>query len=134
MTNEERFVNELIGYIFAYPDDDYMTTECLCRKLLKHGLIDKVDGYYEPKDEPQTDAFTKWAKSVADSYRDEPQTDVTDINDGKKYGKKYGMSSLHCVDCTHYGDYEICIKCDDNYSRYKSYYEPKDEPQTERSE
>lgn len=49
------FVAELIDYIFDYPDDDYMTTECLCRKLLKHGLIDKVDGYYEPKDEPQTD-------------------------------------------------------------------------------
>ena len=45
------FVVELIDYIFDYPDDDYMTTECLCRKLLKHGLIDKVDGYYEPKDE-----------------------------------------------------------------------------------
>ena len=45
------FVVELIDYIFDYPNDDYMTTECLCRKLLKHGLIDKVDGYYEPKDE-----------------------------------------------------------------------------------
>ena len=44
MTNEEKFVNELIGYIFAYPDDDYMTMECLCRKLYKHGLIDKKDG------------------------------------------------------------------------------------------
>ena len=50
MTKEEQFVNELIGYIFAYPDDDYMTMECLCRKLVKHGLIDKVDGYYEPKE------------------------------------------------------------------------------------
>ena len=49
------FVVELIDYIFDYPNDDYMTTECLCRKLLKHGLIDKVDGYYEPKDEPQTE-------------------------------------------------------------------------------
>lgn len=44
MSNEEAFVNELIGYIFAYPDDDYMTMECLCRKLHKHGLIDKKDG------------------------------------------------------------------------------------------
>ena len=44
MTKEEQFVNELIGYIFAYPDDDYMTMECLCRKLHKHGLIDKKDG------------------------------------------------------------------------------------------
>jgi len=44
MSNEEAFVNELIGYIFAYPNDDYMTMECLCRKLYKHGLIDKKDG------------------------------------------------------------------------------------------
>ena len=44
MTNEEKFVNELIGYIFAYPEDDYMTMECLCRKLHKHGLLDKKDG------------------------------------------------------------------------------------------
>ena len=40
------FVVELIEYIFEYPDDDYMTMECLCRKLHKHGLIDKKDGYY----------------------------------------------------------------------------------------
>ena len=38
------FVDELIGYIFSYPYDDYMTMECLCRKLHKHGLIDKQDG------------------------------------------------------------------------------------------
>ena len=50
------FVVELIEYIFEYPDKDYMTMECLCRKLVKHGLIDKVDGRYEPKDEPQTNA------------------------------------------------------------------------------
>ena len=60
MTNEEKFVNELIGYIFAYPDDDYMTMECLCRKLHKHGLIDKKDGewtcnFIERADTPQTD-------------------------------------------------------------------------------
>ena len=60
MTNEEKFVNELIGYIFAYPDDDYMTLECLCRKLHKHGLIDKKDGewtcnFIERADTPQTE-------------------------------------------------------------------------------
>lgn len=59
MSNEEVFVNELIGYIFAYPEDDYMTMECLCRKLHKHGLIDKKDGewttdFIERKTEPQT--------------------------------------------------------------------------------
>lgn len=41
------FVVELIEYIFEYPDDDYMTMECLCRKLVKHGLLDKADGYYQ---------------------------------------------------------------------------------------
>ena len=40
------FVSELIDYIAEYPDDDYMTMECLCRKLVKYGLIDKEDGYY----------------------------------------------------------------------------------------
>lgn len=59
MSNEEAFVNELIGYIFAYPDDDYMTMECLCRKLHKHGLIDKKDGewtcnFIKQADTPQT--------------------------------------------------------------------------------
>lgn len=44
------FVVELIDYIFEYPDDDYMTMECLCRKLVKHGLLDKADGYYQTHD------------------------------------------------------------------------------------
>ena len=60
MTKEEQFVNELIGYIFAYPDDDYMTMECLCRKLHKYGLIEKKDGewttnFIDRKTEPQTE-------------------------------------------------------------------------------
>ena len=59
-TGKEAFVNELIGYIFAYPDDDYMTMECLCRKLHKHGLIERKDGewtcnFIEKADTPQTD-------------------------------------------------------------------------------
>ena len=36
----------------------------------------------------------------------------------------------HCIDCTHYGDYEVCKGCDDDYNKFKSYYEPKDESQT----
>lgn len=53
------FVVELIDYIAEYPDDDYMTMECLCRKLHKHGLIDKKDGewtcnFIEIADTPQT--------------------------------------------------------------------------------
>ena len=50
MTNEEKFVKEIIKYIFTYPDDDYMTMECLCRKLHKHGLIAKVNGHWQPLD------------------------------------------------------------------------------------
>ena len=46
MTHEEKFVKEIIEYIFTYTDDDYMTMECLCRKLVKYDLIDKEDGYY----------------------------------------------------------------------------------------
>ena len=65
MSNEEAFVNELIDYIFTYPDDDYMTMECLCRKLHKHGLIDKEDGewrignFIEKADTPQTEEQRK---------------------------------------------------------------------------
>jgi uncharacterized protein YqgQ len=59
MTKEEQFVNELIGYIFAYPDDDYMTMECLCRKLFKYGLIDKKDGYYLVADGIKADRKTE---------------------------------------------------------------------------
>ena len=44
------FVEELTNYIFEYPDDDYMTMECLCRKLHKHELIAKVDGHWQPLD------------------------------------------------------------------------------------
>ena len=61
MTKEEQFVNELIGYIFAYPDDDYMTMECLCRKLFKYGLIEKKDG--------------EWTTDFIERKEDEPQTE-----------------------------------------------------------
>lgn len=59
------FVVDLIEYIFEYPDDDYMTMECLCRKLHKYGLVDKKDGFYLVADdtlrktEPQTDCSWK---------------------------------------------------------------------------
>lgn len=54
------FVEELTNYIFAYPDDDYMTMECLCRKLHKYGLIEKKGGewttnFIDRKTEPQTE-------------------------------------------------------------------------------
>jgi len=56
-SNAINFVAELIDYISTYPDDDYMTMECLCRKLHKHGLIDKEDGEWVA-DTPQTDCNT----------------------------------------------------------------------------
>ena len=82
MSNEEAFVNELIGYIFAYPDDDYMTMECLCRKLHRHGLIDKKDGewtcnFIERTDTPQTEGYGFSAKAMRSTelFVDTPQTD-----------------------------------------------------------
>lgn len=57
MYHSLKFVEELIDYIEEYPDDDYMTMECLCRKLVKYHLMSKVDGYYtaDRKTEPQTE-------------------------------------------------------------------------------
>ena len=46
MYHSLQFVEELLDYIGQYPDDDYMTMECLCRKLVKYKLMRKVDGYY----------------------------------------------------------------------------------------
>ena len=50
MYHSLKFVEELIDYIEEYPDDDYMTMECLCRKLVKYNLMSKVDGYYQSKE------------------------------------------------------------------------------------
>ena len=82
MTNEEKFVNELIGYIFAYPDDDYMTMECLCRKLHKYGLIEKKDGewttdFIEHKTEPSNSEIPNNSTiSKMEQVEDEPQTET----------------------------------------------------------
>ena len=110
MTKEEQFVNELIGYIFAYPDDDYMTMECLCRKLLKYGLIDKKDGewttdFIDRKDEPTI--------SKMEQVEDEP--------------------SAECKRCKHFKHRPNCgLECE--YDTFEECnYEPKTEPPTERS-
>lgn len=77
------FVAELIDYIAEYPDDDYMTMECLCRKLVKHGLLDKVDGYYQTHEirtnthECVKDTHDKTEPTISkmEQVEDEPQTD-----------------------------------------------------------
>lgn len=81
------FVVELIEYIFEYPDDDYMTIECLCRKLHKHGLVDKKDGFYLVADdtlrktEPIIEVYNgnadkeNWQCITIKSVEDKPQTE-----------------------------------------------------------
>ena len=98
MSKEEAFVNELIGYIFAYPDDDYMTMECLCRKLHKHGLIDKKDG--------------EWTCNFIEQV-DTPQTE---------------RKCIDCKFLTYmYGKTWCNIKCDNPHDKVCDRFKPKDE-------
>ena len=97
------FVVELIDYIFEYPDDDYMTMECLCRKLVKYKLMKKIDGYY-----------------IADR-KTEPQTN-------KDFEVTYTCSFTDCDNFKNFGFGEKCIEC----KRKQSEVKHKDEPQTER--
>ena len=69
------FVVELIDYIAEYPNDDYMTMECLCRKLFKYGLIDKKDGYYLVADGIMADRKTENCSEKPNNCEDEPQTE-----------------------------------------------------------
>ena len=75
------FVVEIIDYIAEYPDDDYMTMECLCRKLFKHGLIDKKDGYY----------------LVADGIEADRKTEPHKIG--------------YCNECKWFRDKQVCGRC-----------------------
>ena len=104
------FVDELIGYIFAYPDDDYMTMECLCRKLHKHGLIDKKDG--------------EWTTNFIDR-KTENSSEIPNNCEEPQY--EMGMGTLRCDNCSEYGSFK-CTKCDGEM--YFKRLEPKDEPQT----
>ena len=126
MSNEEAFVNELIGYIFAYPDDDYMTMECLCRKLHKYGLIDKKDGEW-------TCGFIEQA--------DTPQTDCNADQHVQHVEYVENNERSRCWNCEHFESmYETPISSDGTHYSYvtcnasECRYEPKTEPQTERSE
>lgn len=62
MYHSLQFVEDLLDYIEQYPDDDYMTMECLCRKLVKYHLMSKVDGYYiaDRETEPTPQEYEKW--------------------------------------------------------------------------
>jgi hypothetical protein len=117
------FVVELIEYIAEYPDDDYMTMECLCRKLFKYGLIDKKDGYYlvadgikadrkteNSSEKPNNSTISKMEqvdKDINVRSKDEPQTDC-------------------CDTCIHKDDGWDCESCD-SCSKANSNYEPVDD-------
>ena len=82
MYHSLQFVEELLDYIEQYPDDDYMTMECLCRKLVKYHLMSKVDGYYtaDRKTEPYEYEIKALHKDYVEPYvkiEDEPQTDCS---------------------------------------------------------
>ena len=106
------FVEELTNYIFEYPDDDYMTMECLCRKLVKHGLLDKADGYYQTHDictnthecvKDTHDKTEPFAKDINVRSKDEPQ----EVCDRPQKDCENCWKELHCrandepqTDCT----------------------------------
>ena len=155
MTKEEQFVNELIGYIFAYPDDDYMTMECLCRKLVKHGLLDKVDGYYQmheirtnthecvkdthDKTEPTISKMEQVDKDINVRSKDEPQIQLTarclNCNNAKACKEKHWEGCVYepkdektCETCRHWKYIAHEWQCEACKCQG---YEPKDEPQTD---
>ena len=126
MTKEEQFVNELIGYIFAYPDDDYMTMECLCRKLHKYGLIDKKDGEWT------TDFIDRKTEPTSSKMEqvDEPQTDCGDFADRLAYerGVKHAWEVAQKVfnsTVTFYEAEDVAKQIDKDIN-----VRSKDEPQT----
>ena len=110
------FVAELIDYIFEYSDDDYMTMECLCRKLVKYGLLDKADGYYQTHE-----IRTNTHECVKDTH-DKTSPNSSEIPN-------------NCDTCKHhFGKDYYDIECEAKAFGNECKFEPKDEPQTERSE
>lgn len=91
------FVVELIDYIAEYPDDDYMTMECLCRKLFKHGLIDKKDGYYlvadginvDHKTEPQTSGIPYKIETSSVCKTEQTESPCDNCQEWDCYGCEY---------------------------------------------
>lgn len=132
MYHSLQFVEELLDYIEQYPDDDYMTMECLCRKLVKYHLMSKVDGYYiaDRKTEPQTceecEHWNDTEDGCADRHGCKTEQTEREVEPMK--------TTDYCDICK--GDMcEVCIADATNPycvpSHYEINYEPKDEPQTE---
>ena len=122
------FVEELTNYIFEYPDDDYMTMECLCRKLVKHGLLDKADGYYQTHD-----ICTNTHECVKDTH-DKTEPNSSEKPNNSTISKMEQVETMSCQECKHFHENAVMYldQCDFCFKDCK--YEPKDEPQTERSE
>lgn len=100
------FVDELIYYIFHVQDadDDNLSAELVCRKLLKHGLIDKVDGYYQTHE-----------------IRTNTHECVKDMHD-----------KTSCDTCKHKGEYAYCRLCGRlSENNYEPKDEPKTEREGE---
>lgn len=119
------FVDELIHYIFNVQDadDDNLSAEVICRKLVKHGLIDNVDGYYQPKDD-----FSELKKRTKKQFRAVWLDDELNEIGAPK-------TDYPCDTCVNKGDHDgECKNCvaDSEIIRWKtpSHYKPK---QTERS-
>ena len=84
--------------------------------------------YPQSRTEDIVDAYMRGWNDALDAV----QNGKFIINDDRKTEPTISKMEQvpHCIDCTHYGDYEVCKGCDDDYNKFKSYYEPKDEPQT----
>ena len=113
MSKEELFVNELIGYIFAYPDDDYMTMECLCRKLHKHGLIDKKDGEWT------TNFIERKTENCSEKPNNSTRSKMEQVDKDTNVRSKEQQTEemVSCQTCKHWIPYEC--------TNDKCHYEPK---------
>ena len=129
------FVVEIIDYIAEYPDDDYMTMECLCRKLHKYGLVDKKDGFYLVADdtlrktEPQTCDDCIWNvcnyNKVDWERAEQTELNCSEIPNNCTDLEQFRVGLEYHTDTTHFGKVN-----GESITTNKV----EDEPQTERSE
>ena len=101
------FVEELTNYIFEYPDDDYMTMECLCRKLVKHGLLDKVDGYYQTH-EIRTNTHECVKDTHDKTYNSSEKPNNSTIS---KMEQVEDEPQRDCFLCKWLGEVDVCGRC-----------------------